>query len=62
MEAAIIAAGKGSRLSGFFSPKPLAPIFGLRLIERIILAGKHAGIQDFKIVVGCVLWRDSQAT
>ncbi len=52
MEALIIAAGKGSRLSRFYSPKPLTPIFGLRLIERIILAGKLAGIRDFKIVVG----------
>ncbi len=52
MEAVIIAAGDGSRLSRYYSPKPLTPIFGLRLIERIILAGKRAGITDFKIVVG----------
>ena len=52
MQAVIIAAGKGSRLSRFYSPKPLTPIFGLRLLERIILAGRLAGIRDFKIVVG----------
>ena len=52
MEAVIIAAGNGSRLSRYFSPKPLTPIYGLRLIERIILAGKRAGLKDFKIVVG----------
>ncbi|OQX92240.1 MAG: hypothetical protein B6D58_04010 [candidate division Zixibacteria bacterium 4484_95] len=52
MEALIIAAGEGSRLSNVFSPKPLIPIFGLRLIERIIMVGKRAGIRDFKIVVG----------
>jgi len=52
MEAVIIAAGRGSRLSSYFSPKPLTPIFGLKLIERIILVGKLAGIRDFKIVIG----------
>ena len=52
MEALIIAAGKGSRLNHRFSPKPLLPIYGLRLIERIILTAKLAGIHRFKIVVG----------
>lgn len=52
MEALIIAAGQGSRLKRLYSPKPLTPIYGLRLLERIILAGKLAGIRDFKIVVG----------
>ena len=52
MEAVIIAAGKGSRMSPQFSPKPLTPLLGLRLIERILLVTKLAGINDFKIVVG----------
>ena len=52
MQAVIIAAGQGSRLSHLYSPKPLIPILGLRLIERIILAGKSVGVRDFKIVVG----------
>lgn len=52
MKAVIIAAGQGSRLNHLYSPKPLTPVFGLRLIERIILAGKLAGVRDFKIVVG----------
>src|SRR5215216_2046725 len=52
MEAVIIAAGNGSRMSPLFSPKPLTPVLGLRLIERIILVAKLAGINDFKIVVG----------
>ena len=52
MEALIIAAGRGSRLNNRFSPKPLIPIFGLCLIERIILRAKLAGITKFKIVVG----------
>jgi 1L-myo-inositol 1-phosphate cytidylyltransferase / CDP-L-myo-inositol myo-inositolphosphotransferase len=52
MEAVIIAAGNGSRMSPLFSPKPLTPLLGLRLIERILLVAKLAGINDFKIVVG----------
>lgn len=52
MEVLIIAAGAGSRLKNRFSPKPLIPIFGLCLIERIILRAKLAGITRFKIVVG----------
>lgn len=52
MEAVIIAAGKGSRMSRLFSPKPLTPLLGLRLIERILLVVKLAGINDFNIVVG----------
>jgi len=52
VEALIIAAGKGSRLSPYYSPKPLTPIFGLCLIEHIILRAKMAGVSRFKIVVG----------
>jgi 1L-myo-inositol 1-phosphate cytidylyltransferase / CDP-L-myo-inositol myo-inositolphosphotransferase len=52
MEAVIIAAGNGSRMSSLFSPKPLTPLLGLRLIERILFGAKLAGINDFKIVVG----------
>src|SRR5215207_2439019 len=52
MEAVIIAAGKGSRMSRLCSPKPLTPLLGLRLIERILFVAKLTGIHDFKIVVG----------
>src|SRR6266508_3148361 len=52
MEAVIIAAGEGNRMSPLFSPKPLTPLLGLRLIERIFLVAKLAGINDFNIVVG----------
>jgi 1L-myo-inositol 1-phosphate cytidylyltransferase / CDP-L-myo-inositol myo-inositolphosphotransferase len=52
MEPVIIAAGKGSRMSRLCSPKPLTPLLGLRLIERILFVAKLAGINDFKIVVG----------
>jgi len=52
MQALIVAAGRGSRLRHRFSPKPLVPVFGLSLIERIILRCKRAGIREFVIVVG----------
>ncbi|MFQ6105145.1 MAG: NTP transferase domain-containing protein [Candidatus Glassbacteria bacterium] len=52
MQAVIIAAGRGTRLRRVFSPKPLTPIFGLSLIERIVLVAKLVGVRDFKIVVG----------
>lgn len=52
MEALIIAAGEGTRLNTYFSPKPLIPIFGLSMIEHVILRAKLAGIKRFKIVVG----------
>lgn len=52
MEAVIIAAGEGSRMSRLCSPKPLTPLLGLPIVERILLIAKSAGIHDFKIVVG----------
>src|SRR5215212_9700997 len=52
MEAVIIAAGEGNRMSPLFSPKPLTPLLGLPLLERILFVAKLAGINDFKIVVG----------
>jgi NDP-sugar pyrophosphorylase family protein len=52
MEALIIAAGRENRLNHNFSSKSLIPIFGVSLIERIILRAKSAGITSFKIVVG----------
>src|SRR5215216_5739547 len=52
MEAVIIAAGQGSRMSPLCSTKPLTPLLGLALIERILFIAKSAGINDFKIVVG----------
>ena len=52
MKALIIAAGRGIRLEHNFSPKPLTPIFGLTLIERILLTSKLAGIDEFVVVIG----------
>ncbi len=48
----IIAAGKGSRLSGKGDSKPLLPLKGLPIIERVILAAKNCGIEHFHVVTG----------
>ena len=54
MKALIIAAGRGERLKPFTDelPKPLMPLLGLRLIERVILSVREAGIKEFVIVTG----------
>jgi len=54
VKALIIAAGEGSRLHypARQEPKPLVPLLGLSLIERVILSAKQAGIRDFVIVTG----------
>ena len=54
MKAVIIAAGNGRRLRPFTEeiPKPLAPLGGVPLIERIVLSGKEAGIKEFLVVLG----------
>jgi len=48
----IIAAGQGSRLSEMGSPKPLIPLLGLTLIERVIYTMLSAGIDEFYVVSG----------
>ena len=54
MKALIIAAGRDSRLNNLTNDKakPLFPILGLSLIERVILTVKKSGIKEFVIVVG----------
>jgi len=52
MKALIIAAGRGSRMRHKKLPKPLTYIYGLSLIERILLTAKKADIKDFVIVLG----------
>ncbi len=54
MKALIIAAGEGKRIREISGdlPKPLIPLLGLSLIERVILSAREAGIKDFVIVVG----------
>jgi CDP-L-myo-inositol myo-inositolphosphotransferase len=53
MKVVILASGKGERIKDKYpSPKPLISLWGLSLIERIILTAKEAGFRDFLIVVG----------
>jgi CDP-L-myo-inositol myo-inositolphosphotransferase len=48
----IIAAGKGSRLRQRTDSKPLTPILGIPLIERVIRSAMEAGADEFYIVTG----------
>ena len=52
MKCLIIAAGEGSRLSNRGDSKPLIPLLGLPLIERVILNANKVGFRDFYIVTG----------
>lgn len=52
MKCLIIAAGQGSRLKHRGDSKPLTPLLGLSLIERVILSAKNVGINDFYVVTG----------
>ena len=54
MKAIIIAAGMGIRLSGISGdvPKPLTPVKGVPLLERIILTCRNAGVTEFGFVTG----------
>ena len=52
MKCLIIAAGKGSRLRQQGDSKPLIPILGLPLIERVIRSAIEAGVDDFYVVTG----------
>ena len=52
MKCLIIAAGKGSRLRQQGNCKPLIPILGLPLIERVIRTAMEAGADDFLVVIG----------
>jgi choline kinase len=48
----IIAAGRGSRLSGRFPFKPLAPLAGTPLIERVMALAAGEGLREFVVVGG----------
>ncbi|MFQ5445112.1 MAG: NTP transferase domain-containing protein, partial [Nitrospinales bacterium] len=48
----IIAAGKGLRLRSRGDSKPLTPIFGVPMIERVILTAMEAGANEFFVVTG----------
>jgi len=52
MKCLIIADGRRSSLSTKGDPKPLIPVLGLSLIERVILTAKEAGLTDFYVVTG----------
>jgi len=52
MKCLIIAAGKGSRLQQKGDCKPLIPILGIPLIERVIRAAMEAGADEFDVVIG----------
>jgi len=52
MKCLIIAAGRGSRLSSRGDSKPLVPLLGLSLIERVILTAQGSGLTDFYVVIG----------
>jgi CDP-L-myo-inositol myo-inositolphosphotransferase len=48
----ILAAGRGHRLGSRGVPKPLFPLLGVPLIERVILTARGAGLGDFTVVTG----------
>jgi len=52
MKCLIIAAGKGRRLQQRGDSKPLIPILGIPLIERVIRAALAAGADGFYVVIG----------
>ncbi len=52
MKCLIIAAGKGSRLQSRGDSKPLIPLLGIPLIERVIRAAMEGGADEFFVVVG----------
>ncbi len=52
MKCLIIAAGRGSRLRSVGYSKPLTPVLGVPLIERVIRAAMEGGADEFFVVVG----------
>lgn len=52
MKAVILAAGQGTRLRSIAASKPLAPVAGAPLIERVIDAAAAAGVDGFVVVTG----------
>jgi 1L-myo-inositol 1-phosphate cytidylyltransferase len=52
MQAVIIAAGQGTRLSAVSDSKPLTPVAGVPLVERIVATAFGAGVDRFVVVTG----------
>ncbi len=48
----VLAAGRGSRLSGWGVAKPRLRLLGVPLIERVILTAQRAGLSEFTVVTG----------
>ncbi len=48
----ILAAGRGERLRTHGDSKPLTPMFGVPLIERVISLAMEAGAEEFFVVTG----------
>ncbi len=52
MKCLIVAAGQGARLREKGELKPLIPIKGVPLIERVIASARAAGVEAFYVVSG----------
>ncbi|HEV2867478.1 MAG TPA: NTP transferase domain-containing protein [Allosphingosinicella sp.] len=52
MNCLILAAGYGSRLRAISESKPLTPVAGVPLIERVVIAARAAGADEFVVVTG----------
>lgn len=52
MKCLIIAAGKGSRLKQKGDCKPLLPVLGIPLIERVTRTALETGVEEFYVVTG----------
>jgi 1L-myo-inositol 1-phosphate cytidylyltransferase / CDP-L-myo-inositol myo-inositolphosphotransferase len=51
MRCVVLAAGRGSRL-GRGRPKPLEPVLGLTLVERVVLTAALVGVNEFVVITG----------
>ena len=52
MKCLVIAAGQGTRLADRGDCKPLIPLLGVPLIERVLMTAKKAGLTEFYVVTG----------
>ncbi len=52
MNCLIVAAGTGGRLRERGQSKPLVQVYGVGLLERVILRARTAGVQHFLVVTG----------
>jgi choline kinase len=52
LQGLIVAAGQGIRLREIAASKPLAPLNGIPLIERVITTAHSGGIEEFVVVTG----------